>query len=80
MTKQCTSLVGFAIGDMVAQLVTDPGPFDPSRTAIVAAYGFFVDAPAGSIFYRALTRLRQYSAMDVSDTVTCVTHIAFVCG
>ena len=49
-TKCWTSFTGFFIGDVVAQLLTEPD-FAISRTLILAGYGFFIDAPAGNAFY-----------------------------
>ena len=49
-TKCWTSLSGFLIGDVTAQLLTEP-TFVLSRTLILAGYGFFIDAPAGNAFY-----------------------------
>lgn len=55
LTKQWTSFVGFGLGDTVAQLVTE-GSLDPTRTAILALYGWLVDAPCGNAFYSAAPR------------------------
>jgi hypothetical protein len=49
-TKCWTSCTGFMIGDITAQLLTEPD-FVLSRTLILAGYGFFIDAPAGNAFY-----------------------------
>jgi hypothetical protein len=53
VTKQWTSLSGFVLGDILAQLLTEPD-FLVSRTLILAAYGFFIDAVAGHHFYQWL--------------------------
>ena len=58
LTKQWTSFVGFGMGDTIAQLVTE-GSLDPTRTAILALYGWLVDAPCGNAFYRALLLAAQ---------------------
>lgn len=52
-TKCWTSFSGFLIGDITAQLLTEP-TFVLSRALILAGYGFFVDAPAGNAFYNWL--------------------------
>lgn len=52
-TKCWTSLSGFLIGDVTAQLLTEP-TYVLSRTLILAGYGFFIDAPAGHAFYNWL--------------------------
>jgi len=52
-TKCWTSLSGFLIGDIAAQLLTEP-TFVLSRALLLAGYGFFIDAPAGNAFYNWL--------------------------
>ena len=49
-TKCWTSFSGFLIGDITAQVLTEPS-FALSRALILALYGFFIDAPAGNAFY-----------------------------
>lgn len=55
VTKQWTSLSGFVLGDILAQLLTEP-EFLVSRTLTLAAYGFFIDAVAGHHFYEWLDK------------------------
>jgi hypothetical protein len=55
VTKQWTSLSGFVIGDILAQLLTEP-EFLVSRTLTLAGYGFFIDAVAGHHFYEWLDK------------------------
>jgi hypothetical protein len=55
VTKQWTSLSGFVLGDILAQLLTEP-EFLVSRTLTLAAYGFFIDAVAGHYFYEWLDK------------------------
>lgn len=43
-------LSGFVLGDIAAQCLTEPD-FLLSRTLILGAYGFFIDAVAGHHFY-----------------------------
>lgn len=52
-TKCWTSFSGFFLGDVAAQLLTEPS-FAIERTLILATYGFIIDAPAGNAFYNWL--------------------------
>ena len=45
-TKAITSLVGFAIGDRIAQTLGG-GPFDVFRFMRLSAYGLLIDGPVG---------------------------------
>lgn len=51
-TKQCTSLIGYGLGDTMAQLATT-GTVNPLRVAKLASFGFLVDAPCAHQFYSA---------------------------
>lgn len=59
MTKACTSLVGFFIGDLLAQklLGEKDAPLDPWRLARMAAFGLLIHGPTGHYFYNALDRV-----------------------
>eukprot|EP00179_Madagascaria_erythrocladioides_P006869 CAMPEP_0198323168 /NCGR_PEP_ID=MMETSP1450-20131203/11484_1 /TAXON_ID=753684 ORGANISM="Madagascaria erythrocladiodes, Strain CCMP3234" /NCGR_SAMPLE_ID=MMETSP1450 /ASSEMBLY_ACC=CAM_ASM_001115 /LENGTH=274 /DNA_ID=CAMNT_0044026849 /DNA_START=45 /DNA_END=869 /DNA_ORIENTATION=+ len=58
LTKAMTSLVGFLLGDLLAQkLLGDTEDFDKARLARMAAFGFVVHGPVGHYFYGALDRL-----------------------
>lgn len=50
ITKACTSLTGFVVGDSIAQYATEP-KFDPWRTARFATYGFAVHGPLCHYLY-----------------------------
>jgi hypothetical protein len=57
-TKALTSLIGFAIGDRIAQTFGG-GPFDVYRFLRLSLYGFLIDGPIGHYFYQFLdTRIR----------------------
>ena len=51
-TKALTSMVGLAVGDVIAQAST--GCFDPLRTARMAAFGVALHGPAGHFWYQLL--------------------------
>lgn len=53
-TKACTSLVGFVLGDAIAQHITHPAFMDVVRTARVGMYGLLIDGPVGAAWYDAL--------------------------
>lgn len=54
-TKALTSLIGFAVGDRIAQLFGG-APFDVLRCARLSMYGFLIDGPIGHYFYQFLDR------------------------
>mmetsp|Transcript_27703 Transcript_27703/g.76236 ORF Transcript_27703/g.76236 Transcript_27703/m.76236 type:complete len:259 (+) Transcript_27703:111-887(+) len=54
MTKALTSLVGWAIGDLLAQLFLSKGPFDAKRFINLALFGLTYFGPAGHYFYNFL--------------------------
>lgn len=58
-TKAFTSLVGFFLGDLIAQkfLGEKGAPLDRARLLRMAAFGFLVHGPTGHYFYSALDRL-----------------------
>lgn len=58
-TKAMTSLIGFFIGDLIAQkfLGENKGSLDWARSARMASFGFLIHGPTGHYFYSALDRL-----------------------
>lgn len=58
-TKAITSLVGFFLGDLVAQkfLGEDGAAFNWARVGRMAAFGFLIHGPTGHYFYSFLDRL-----------------------
>jgi len=52
--KSCTSLVGWALGDVLAQIFISGGPFDVKRFLTLSAFGFFYHGPSGHFFYNWL--------------------------
>lgn len=59
LTKAMTSLVGFALGDVMAQKFLDGGGsgLNYARIARMASFGFLVHGPTGHYFYGMLDRL-----------------------
>lgn len=59
LTKAITSLVGFSIGDLLAQkfLGEEGAAVDTWRIARMAAFGFLIHGPTGHYFYSALDRV-----------------------
>lgn len=53
--KAATSLLGFLIGDIVAQSF-NPEPFDVLRCMRLSLYGGMIDGPVGHFFYQFLDR------------------------
>mmetsp|Transcript_14714 Transcript_14714/g.29949 ORF Transcript_14714/g.29949 Transcript_14714/m.29949 type:complete len:283 (-) Transcript_14714:80-928(-) len=58
LTKALTSLVGFTLGDILAQklLGSKDAAFDLRRLARMASFGFLIHGPVGHFFYGALDR------------------------
>lgn len=52
--KACTSLVGWALGDALAQIFITGGAFDWKRFATLSAFGFLYHGPSGHYFYNWL--------------------------
>lgn len=58
-TKAMTSLIGFLLGDLIAQkfLGEKGAPIDWARVARMSSFGFLIHGPTGHYFYSALDRL-----------------------
>lgn len=55
LTKACTSLCGFSIGDVLAQKFVSPGDdFDYKRLARMASFGFVIHGTVSHFFYNKL--------------------------
>jgi len=52
--KACTSLVGWFLGDLLAQLFIVKAPLDYARLATLTAFGFLYHGPSGHYFYNWL--------------------------
>eukprot|EP00879_Flechtneria_rotunda_P003258 GHRR01003483.1.p1 GENE.GHRR01003483.1~~GHRR01003483.1.p1 ORF type:complete len:221 (-),score=44.30 GHRR01003483.1:5067-5729(-) len=53
-TKACTSLVGFMLGDVIAQQLSHPESLDLLRALRLGMYGLLIDGPIGSNWYDIL--------------------------
>lgn len=67
-TKALSSLLGFVVGDMLAQLLFVRGPFDLTRLVRMGAFGALVHAPSGHVFYGLLERM--FPGVETSAIVT----------
>lgn len=58
-TKACTSLIGFLLGDFIAQkfLGDKDAELDKGRLLRMASFGFLFHGPTGHYFYSALDRM-----------------------
>jgi protein Mpv17 len=56
LTKALTSLVGWALGDFLAQVFISGGPFDMKRFITLSAFGFLYHGPSGHYFYNWLDK------------------------
>jgi protein Mpv17 len=54
ITKAMTSLVGWAFGDLLAQIFISGGPFDMQRFITLSVFGFIYHGPSGHYFYNWL--------------------------
>jgi len=50
-TKAMTSLVGWALGDYLAQVFISGGPFDMKRFITLSVFGLIYHGPSGHFFY-----------------------------
>lgn len=70
MTKALTSLVGWALGDALAQIFIGSDPFDIKRLITLAVFGFIYHGPSGHYFYNWLdTKVEGSSAQAVFTKV-----------
>jgi hypothetical protein len=51
-TKAATSLMGFMLGDVLAQNLEGDGVLDLARVMRLGLYGFLLDGPVGHIWYK----------------------------
>jgi len=56
LTKALTSLVGFALGDYLAQVFIAKGVFDMRRFLTLSSFGFLYHGPSGHYFYNFLDK------------------------
>mmetsp|Transcript_14785 Transcript_14785/g.29963 ORF Transcript_14785/g.29963 Transcript_14785/m.29963 type:complete len:231 (-) Transcript_14785:170-862(-) len=70
--KACTSLVGWALGDFLAQMFISGGPFDVKRFITLSAFGFLYHGPSGHYFYNWLDKF-----IPGSDGKAVASKVAF---
>lgn len=65
LTKAATSLVGFALGDVLAQRLEGSAVIDAGRVLHLGLYGFLLDGPVGHLWYKCapLATARVSSAL-----------------
>lgn len=56
ITKAMTSLVGWALGDFLAQVFISKAAFDMKRFITLSAFGFLYHGPSGHYFYNWLDK------------------------
>lgn len=69
--KACTSLVGWALGDLLAQIFISGGPFDMKRFITLSVFGFIYHGPSGHYFYNWLD-----SKIEGTDAKAVATKVA----
>jgi protein Mpv17 len=69
--KACTSLVGWALGDLLAQIFISGGPFDMKRFITLSIFGFIYHGPSGHYFYNWLD-----SKIEGTDAKAVFTKVA----
>eukprot|EP00531_Pseudo-nitzschia_arenysensis_P008149 CAMPEP_0116126684 /NCGR_PEP_ID=MMETSP0329-20121206/6458_1 /TAXON_ID=697910 /ORGANISM="Pseudo-nitzschia arenysensis, Strain B593" /LENGTH=236 /DNA_ID=CAMNT_0003620773 /DNA_START=148 /DNA_END=858 /DNA_ORIENTATION=+ len=70
--KACTSLVGWALGDLLAQIFISTDPFDVTRFLTLSAFGLLYHGPSGHYFYNWLD-----SKIPGKDGASVAKKIAF---
>lgn len=70
ITKAMTSLVGWALGDFLAQVFIGSGPFDWKRFLTLSFFGFAYHGPSGHYFYNWLDK--QIEGTDAKTVFTKV--------
>jgi len=71
ITKALTSLVGWGLGDALAQIFIGSDPFDLKRLVTLSAFGFLYHGPSGHYFYNWLD-----SKIEGSDAVSVFSKVA----
>ena len=67
IAKAFTSLVGWALGDVLAQIFISGGPFDWTRFITLSVFGFIYHGPSGHFFYNWLdSKIPGTEAKDVA--------------
>jgi len=72
ITKALTSLVGWALGDVLAQVFITGGPFDMKRFITLSVFGLIYHGPSGHYFYNWLDK-----QIEGSDGKAVAAKVAF---
>lgn len=72
LTKSLTSLVGWALGDALAQIFIGSDPFNMKRFLTLSAFGFLYHGPSGHYFYNWLD-----SKIEGTDALSVFKKVAF---
>lgn len=67
-TKALSSMVGFLLGDLLAQVMIVRRPFDLVRFVRMGAFGALIHAPSGHVFYGLLER--RFPGVDARAIAT----------
>eukprot|EP00638_Chattonella_subsalsa_P007151 CAMPEP_0117735494 /NCGR_PEP_ID=MMETSP0947-20121206/1341_1 /TAXON_ID=44440 /ORGANISM="Chattonella subsalsa, Strain CCMP2191" /LENGTH=193 /DNA_ID=CAMNT_0005550551 /DNA_START=72 /DNA_END=650 /DNA_ORIENTATION=- len=77
LTKACTSLVGFSVGDILAQKFVDKAnKMDWTRMARLASFGFLIHGTAGHFFYGWLDTQLPGTAAGTVVTKVAIDQLA----
>ena len=72
ITKACTSLCGFMLGDVLAQKLEGSAAIELARVARLGAYGFLLDGPVGHLWYRCASNASvHYPVVHCFVTLVC---------
>jgi protein Mpv17 len=71
-TKAMTSLVGWALGDALAQVFIGSDPFNAKRFITLSLFGFLYHGPSGHYFYNWLD-----SKVEGTDGLSVFTKVGF---
>jgi len=72
LTKALTSLVGWALGDALAQIFIGSDPFNMKRFVTLSLFGFLYHGPSGHYFYNWLDK-----TIEGSDAKAVFSKVAF---
>lgn len=59
ITKACTSLIGFMLGDCLAQKLEGEAAIELARVLRLGAYGVLLDGPVGHLWYKCASLRRS---------------------
>jgi len=78
LTKACTSLVGFTVGDVLTQCFVMPEPkYDVMRTVRLGSFGFLIHGTTGHYFYSFLDSQIPGTAMRTVATKVAIDQLVW---